>query len=136
MPQTDPLKPDRGRSVLPSGGFDHLLQRSTARYGSTPDIEKAEEYTDDKAEFTEHQRHVFCVFSGEGVNRLRSYLNSQPDIHDTEGTMYDDREVEDIETDQQVAGLMQVTGLNDDDDEDMDEVDGGDGSQYEGEGEV
>ncbi len=85
-------------------------------------------------EFTEHQRTVFCVFSGEGVNRLRTYLNSQPDIYDTEGTMYDDRDGEDIDNDQQVAGLMHATGLNDDDD-DMDEVDGGE-SQYELEGEA
>lgn len=47
--------------------------------------------------------------------------------------MYDDREVEDMDTDQHVAGLMHATALNDDDD-DMDEVDGGDGSQYEIEG--
>ena len=49
--------------------------------------------------------------------------------------MYDDREVEDIDNDQQeVAGLLHATGLNDDDD-DMDEADGGEGSQYELEGE-
>lgn len=89
-----------------------------------------------KAEFTDHQRHVFCVFSGEGVNRLRNYLNESPEtLYDTEGTMYDDREGEDMDTDHQVAGLMHATGLNDDDDDDMDEVDGGDGSQYELEGE-
>jgi F-box and leucine-rich repeat protein GRR1 len=29
------------------------------------------------AEFNEHQRDVFCVFSGLGVQRLRSYLNSE-----------------------------------------------------------
>ena len=87
-------------------------------------------------EFTEHQRHVFCVFSGEGVNRLRNYLNESPDtLYDTEGTMYDDREGESMDTDHQVVGLMHATGLNDDDDDDMDEVDGGDGSQYELEGE-
>ncbi|KAJ0161758.1 SCF E3 ubiquitin ligase complex F-box protein grrA [Colletotrichum tanaceti] len=27
-------------------------------------------------EFTDHQRNVFCVFSGAGVSRLREYLNS------------------------------------------------------------
>ena len=27
-------------------------------------------------EFTDHQRHVFCVFSGDGVNKLRDYLNN------------------------------------------------------------
>lgn len=79
---------------------------------------------------------MFCVFSGEGVNRLRSYLNESPEtLYDTEGTMYDDREGEDMDTDHHVAGLMHATGLNDDDDDDMDEVDGGEGSQYELEGE-
>ena len=48
--------------------------------------------------------------------------------------MYDDREGEDMDTDHQVVGLMNATGLNDDDDDDMDEADGGDGSQYELEG--
>ncbi|KAK3176045.1 hypothetical protein OEA41_007367 [Lepraria neglecta] len=87
-------------------------------------------------EFTEHQRHVFCVFSGDGVNKLRAYLNEiGPEIaYDTEGTMYDDREGDDMDTDQHLPGLMHATGINDDDD-DMDEVDGGDGSQYELEGE-
>ena len=32
------------------------------------------------AEFTDHQRHVFCVFSGDGVNKLRDYLNSNRDL--------------------------------------------------------
>lgn len=92
-------------------------------------------FADIKAEFTEHQRHVFCVFSGDGVNRLRNYLNESPEtLYDTEGTMYDDREGEDMDS-HQVAGLMHTTNLNDEDDDDMDEVDGGDGSQYELEGE-
>ncbi|WYZ46769.1 hypothetical protein EsH8_IX_000994 [Colletotrichum jinshuiense] len=30
-------------------------------------------------EFTDHQRGVFCVFSGIGVSRLRDYLNSSPE---------------------------------------------------------
>lgn len=29
-------------------------------------------------EFTQHQRDVFCVFSGEGVSELREHLNNQP----------------------------------------------------------
>lgn len=31
-------------------------------------------------DFTEHQRAVFCVFSGQGVSGLRQYLNTQPDF--------------------------------------------------------
>jgi F-box and leucine-rich repeat protein GRR1 len=30
------------------------------------------------SEFNEHQRDVFCVFSGIGVQRLRSFLNKEP----------------------------------------------------------
>lgn len=88
------------------------------------------------AEFTEHQRTVFCVFSGEGVGRLRKYLNDAiEDKFDPETTMYDDHEAEaeadgDMDTDQTVAGLMNATGINDADDEDMDEADAGEGSQY------
>ena len=85
------------------------------------------------SEFTEHQRTVFCVFSGDGVHRLRVYLNSKDDLEDTETAMYDSREGEDNDNDQQVAGLMHATALNDDDD-DMDEGETGEGSQYELEG--
>jgi len=43
-------------------------------------------------EFNDHQRDVFCVFSGNGVTRLRDYLNQEHSLHqyDTDGTMYDD----------------------------------------------
>ncbi|KAL4933689.1 uncharacterized protein BDV17DRAFT_278853 [Aspergillus undulatus] len=46
------------------------------------------------AEFTRQQREVFCVFSGEGVNNLRDYLNkeSAPQRDLNEATMYDDDE--------------------------------------------
>ena len=86
-------------------------------------------------EFTDHQRNVFCVFSGEGVNRLRTYLNeNQPSmIYDTEGTMYDDHDGDDGDADQQVTGLMHATGLGADDDDMDDKVDVGEGSQYGGE---
>ncbi|KAL1600818.1 SCF ubiquitin ligase complex subunit [Paraconiothyrium brasiliense] len=46
-------------------------------------------------EFNEHQRDVFCVFSGVGVQRLRNYLNTDTahtrrTLFEDEGTMYDD----------------------------------------------
>jgi F-box and leucine-rich repeat protein GRR1 len=67
-------------------------------------------------EFTQQQRDVFCVFSGEGVTRLREYLNR--DIGTmrevTEATMYDDDEELD-EDEGQVTGLMHATDLNDED---------------------
>ena len=80
-------------------------------------------------EFTEHQRSVFCVFSGDGVNRLRKYLNEDPaGIYDTEATMYDDHELGDTENDRQVASLMHMAEINDDDDPE-DDPEAGDGSE-------
>lgn len=66
-------------------------------------------------EFTNQQREVFCVFSGEGVNRLRDYLNRtvSPVRDMTEATMYDDDEELD-EDEGQVTGLMHATAINDD----------------------
>ena len=90
-------------------------------------------------EFTDHQRNVFCVFSGDGVNRLRQYLNDAPqELYDADGTMFDDRELDADGGDNNtgaggnVAAMMQVTAINDDD-EDMDE--GEETSQYGLEGE-
>lgn len=81
-------------------------------------------------EFTDHQRNVFCVFSGDGVNRLRNYLNEDPaGIYDTEGTMYDDREIPEGDNDHQVASLMHMAGINDDEDGE-DDPEAGDGSDY------
>ncbi|KAI4192300.1 MAG: hypothetical protein LQ346_004372 [Caloplaca aetnensis] len=89
-------------------------------------------------EFTDHQRTMFCVFSGVGVNKLRDYLNSDDpaSIYQTEGTMYDDREAEDGEADQQVTGMMNATGLGVDDDDMNDDEEAGDGSQYGVEGDA
>ncbi|KAL1961283.1 hypothetical protein VTO42DRAFT_11 [Malbranchea cinnamomea] len=68
-------------------------------------------------EFTPQQRDVFCVFSGDGVARLREYLNRtvhySPPI--VEGTMYDDAD----EVGDDVAGLMGATVINDTGDEGM-----------------
>ncbi|KAI9702211.1 MAG: SCF ubiquitin ligase complex subunit [Bogoriella megaspora] len=47
------------------------------------------------AEFNEHQRDVFCVFSGPGVARLRNYLNAEANAsttYDGETTMFDEVE--------------------------------------------
>lgn len=78
-------------------------------------------------EFTDHQRNVFCVFSGEGVNRLRHYLNEAPqEIFDADGTMFDDGEADADEAGSaaaaggNIATIMQDTAINDDDEE-MDE---------------
>ncbi|WEW55271.1 SCF ubiquitin ligase complex subunit [Emydomyces testavorans] len=70
-------------------------------------------------EFTPQQREVFCVFSGGGVSRLRDFLNQAAMAYHRdfeEGTMFDD--ADEIDEDEgQVTGLMNATGLNDDDDE-------------------
>lgn len=70
------------------------------------------------AEFTQQQRDVFCVFSGDGVNRLRLYLN-QLSGAESEATMYDDDEELD-EDEGRMTGLMNATVINDDDDEFLD----------------
>jgi F-box and leucine-rich repeat protein GRR1 len=72
-------------------------------------------------EFTQQQREVFCVFSGDGVGRLRDFLNRADDFSGVEeGTMYDDGDEAD-EDEGQVTGLMNATAINDDDDEMVDE---------------
>jgi F-box and leucine-rich repeat protein GRR1 len=50
------------------------------------------------AEFNDHQRDVFCVFSNHGVSRLRSYLNADSRIaaYEPDGTMYDESEEPDV----------------------------------------
>lgn len=74
-------------------------------------------------EFTQQQREVFCVFSGEGVAKLRDYLNKNvgPFPSETEATMYDDEDELD-EEENQVTGLMSAAVIRDDDDDMGDSV--------------
>lgn len=74
----------------------------------------------DKTEFTEHQRNVFCVFSGKGVNDLRTYLNQQNYAMEDE---FDPRVVEDADDDQTMTGMMGTATLNPDEEADV-EVEG------------
>ncbi|KAL1986263.1 hypothetical protein VTN96DRAFT_6631 [Rasamsonia emersonii] len=71
-------------------------------------------------EFTQQQREVFCVFSGEGVARLREFLNRNyvPFHEETEATMYDDDEELD-EDEGQVTGLMNAAAIHDEEDDEM-----------------
>lgn len=76
-------------------------------------------------EFTQQQRDVFCVFSGDGVTRLREYLNKNKASYpeETEATMYDDDEELDGDGDGdegRMAGMMNAAVINDDDDEFLD----------------
>ncbi|KAJ5636467.1 uncharacterized protein N7484_009780 [Penicillium longicatenatum] len=61
-------------------------------------------------EFTQQQRDVFCVFSGDGVSQLRDFLNRD----ECEATMYDDDDELDEDAGQ-MTGLMDATGINDED---------------------
>jgi F-box and leucine-rich repeat protein GRR1 len=72
-------------------------------------------------EFNEHQRDVFCVFSGVGVQRLRNYLNtdtahSRRTLFEDEGTMYDD-EAEPPELMDNVTAQANGMGIEDMDDD-------------------
>lgn len=60
---------------------------------------------------------MFCVFSGDGVSRLRDYLNRlfSPYQEEAEATMFDDGEELD-EEEGQVTGLMHATAIHDEDD--------------------
>ncbi|KAF7897119.1 hypothetical protein EAF00_005347 [Botryotinia globosa] len=86
------------------------------------------------AEFTEHQRNVFCVFSGPGVNGLRSFLTRDLTMElnrvapEDEGAL----SIEEVANSQQplgaqddqiMSGMMNATALNpDENDGDDDEV--------------
>jgi hypothetical protein len=80
-------------------------------------------------EFTEHQRNVFCVFSGQGVTGLRNHLNR---LEPTGG--YDDPMTgADDDDDQTMTGMVGATAmmgmnpLNGDDEDADEELEDGDG---------
>jgi F-box and leucine-rich repeat protein GRR1 len=85
-----------------------------------------------KIEFTEHQRNVFCVFSGVGVRDLRDHLNQFEHVairDDDESTLDAQRSAGGI--DQNMTGMAGVGILNADEDEDADgdeELEDGEGS--------
>ncbi|KAL1974037.1 hypothetical protein VTN31DRAFT_5597 [Thermomyces dupontii] len=72
-------------------------------------------------EFTPQQREVFCVFSGEGVSKLRDFLNRNA-VSYPEGseTIYVDGEADEEEG--RVTGMMNATAIHDRGDDEM--VDG------------
>ncbi|KAI2777957.1 RNI-like protein [Daldinia loculata] len=89
-------------------------------------------------DFTEHQRAVFCVFSGQGVTGLRTYLNTQPEFaeyHLQQQTIFPSRRAVQINQDAaqgQVQGLIPVPAPDMDGFDDIDGVeddDMGDGSE-------
>ncbi|EAT80797.2 hypothetical protein SNOG_11753 [Parastagonospora nodorum SN15] len=66
-------------------------------------------------EFNEHQRDVFCVFSGLGVGRLRLFLNTHGQgelrTYDGEGTMYADDDGDQMgNVTAQAAGMVMDEG--------------------------
>jgi F-box and leucine-rich repeat protein GRR1 len=80
-------------------------------------------------EFTEHQRNVFCVFSGQGVTGLRNHLNRlEP------STGYDDpMNGPEDDDDQTMTGMVGATAMmgmgavNVDDEDADEELEDGDG---------
>jgi len=93
-------------------------------------------------EFTEHQRQVFCVFSGQGVVNLRRYLNNEKRLRQERGEIDDDEETidgeGDADDDQTMTGMMGATAINGAEDEGEaegdEELEDGDGSQNDTEG--
>jgi len=82
-------------------------------------------------EFTQHQREVFCVFSGQGVLGLRNYLNDEA-IHQRQrngGFEDDDVTLNGDDDDQTMTGMMNATAINGGDDEVDEELDDADDSQ-------
>jgi F-box and leucine-rich repeat protein GRR1 len=88
-----------------------------------------------RIEFTEHQRNVFCVFSGVGVSRLRDHLNQyeHPAMRDDDEDDFDQQTM--AGDDQNMTGMMaaphSISIVNVDDDEDADgdeELEDGEGS--------
>jgi F-box and leucine-rich repeat protein GRR1 len=74
------------------------------------------------SEFNDHQRDVFCVFSGIGVQRLRNYLNvdtgpTHPQAFHADGTMFDASE----DPDDVGNVTAQANGMAIDEDEDFGE---------------
>jgi F-box and leucine-rich repeat protein GRR1 len=65
------------------------------------------------SEFTDHQRSVFCVFSGMGVTGLRRHLMNHP-----LGEDFDQQTI--VDDDQTMTGMMGAAALNVDDDGDAD----------------
>lgn len=71
-----------GCPSVPAGGFGEFLPRGTSWYADNPSqaIHHIVHGLTKPTEFTEHQRAVFCVFSGQGVTNLRRYLNSEHNL--------------------------------------------------------
>ncbi|KAI1474387.1 RNI-like protein [Daldinia eschscholtzii] len=89
-------------------------------------------------DFTEHQRAVFCVFSGQGVIGLRNYLNTQPEFaeyHMQQVTLFPSRRQVQINQDVAQGQLPGIVPLPAPDMDGFDDADGvedddmGDGSE-------
>lgn len=65
-------------------------------------------------EFNEEQRGVFCVFSGDGVNKLRDYLNETEEqryANLSDEMSYDEDGDNEDESQNTITGLFQNTGI-------------------------
>ena len=88
-----------------------------------------------QTEFTEHQRNVFCVFSGAGVSKLRDHLNQYEHaaMRDDDDDDFDQRTK--AGDDHNMTGIMaaplamNIVQVDDDEDADGDEeLEDGEGS--------
>lgn len=77
MSTLDAPEPDR-RNRFSSRRVCRLLSTSPARCVVSP-LDIRIPMLMHRLEFTDHQRSVFCVFSGTGVSRLRDFLNESPE---------------------------------------------------------
>jgi F-box and leucine-rich repeat protein GRR1 len=72
-------------------------------------------------EFNEEQRQVFCVFSGEGVNKFRNYLNEEDTADNEADTEDSDRMITSVyedgrdRDDDGVVGMMESAAIEGDD---------------------
>lgn len=88
MPTPHPSQLD-WRGSLPTRRVPAVLQNSTSRLASSSLILTAQQqYADFEAEFTQHQRDVFCVFSGNMVSKFRDFLNTSPQYEALRESLY------------------------------------------------
>lgn len=88
MPTPHPSQLD-WRGSLPTRRVPAVLQNSTTRLASPClDLTAKQQFADFEAEFTQHQRDVFCVFSGNMVSKFRDFLNTSPQYEALRESLY------------------------------------------------
>ncbi|EDO04755.1 hypothetical protein SS1G_07238 [Sclerotinia sclerotiorum 1980 UF-70] len=121
----------RGHHIDDASYTGSCLERVHLSYCTNLTLSDLEQFCRDApAEFNEHQRNVFCVFSGPGVNGLRNFLvrDERPISNEDEDDIVIDQGIHastipDADDDRTMTGMMNATGLNNEEnDADDDEV--------------